>query len=589
MTRISRLALAFALFAIVPPHLVAQEDDPVRSFGGSVDVDLVTVELVAVDGEGAPVLDLDRGELRLWEDGEEIPIIFFDPPPASESSSNPANRSDSSGTTEPGAPTESPPGQVIVFVDYLHIGVHGRAGLFEGLKRILAPRMAEGDQVMLVTFDGTISIEVPFTSSRREISKALDRMGDLDARQIMAGLERRRALDSIQQAQMVETNNAERGLACLSIGDIAMQHATAARSKVLQTIGALGDFVNTLAGIQGRKTLIHVSDGIPLIPGFTPLQYAIEMCDGTAAREGIANTIDSQAVPNEVNDRWNPQYARTELLSLDTSNEWRRLAAHANAHRVTFYPVQISGLAAPNQDEIGGFVRMTGNLENLSRYNDQDSLVLLAEETGGRAIVNTNRFVRELERAVDDGRVSYALGFSPTPGGEGELHELRVEVDRPSVKLRYRQSYFQKTRHQQMAEKVLSALVHGLEHRPEAIRVRPGRVKASADAPERPTVRVAIPLDEVTLLPSGDVSEGLVTVFVALRNVESGEATDVRQTTIPIRVAGPSQESESWVYDLAVRQPPGTYQVAVGLLDEVGDTVAYRRAELEVEAPVRKL
>ena len=48
-------------------------------------------------------------------------------------------------------------------------------------------------------------------------------------------------------------------------------------SAVLLVAGAMEGFVNSLGGISGRKTLIHVSDGIPLIAGGEVWQQALEL------------------------------------------------------------------------------------------------------------------------------------------------------------------------------------------------------------------------------------------------------------------------------------------------------------------------
>lgn len=53
----------------------------------------------------------------------------------------------------------------------------------------------------------------------------------------------------------------------------------------------------------------------------------------------------------------------------------------------------------------------------------------LAEETGGRAFVNTNDLTGAIRQAVDDGAVTYTLGFYPDPDSlDGTFHKLKVRV-----------------------------------------------------------------------------------------------------------------------------------------------------------------
>lgn len=64
-----------------------------------------------------------------------------------------------------------------------------------------------------------------------------------------------------------------------------------------------------------------------------------------------------------------------------------------------------------------------------------------AERTGGAAFLDRNDLDEGMRLALEDMRTSYILGFhvpdTATPG----LHEIKVQVSRPGVHLRYRESY----------------------------------------------------------------------------------------------------------------------------------------------------
>jgi hypothetical protein len=46
-----------------------------------------------------------------------------------------------------------------------------------------------------------------------------------------------------------------------------------------------------------------------------------------------------------------------------------------------------------------------------------------------------------MRQALEDTSVSYTLGFHMPEEAKLGAHEIRVEVDRPKIKLRYRESY----------------------------------------------------------------------------------------------------------------------------------------------------
>jgi VWFA-related protein len=64
----------------------------------------------------------------------------------------------------------------------------------------------------------------------------------------------------------------------------------------------------------------------------------------------------------------------------------------------------------------------------------------IAQRTGG-TVFGDNDSDRGIRLALEDMRISYTLGFNVPEGAALGLHEIRVRVNRPGVKLRYRESY----------------------------------------------------------------------------------------------------------------------------------------------------
>jgi VWFA-related protein len=68
---------------------------------------------------------------------------------------------------------------------------------------------------------------------------------------------------------------------------------------------------------------------------------------------------------------------------------------------------------------------------------------VLAEETGGDSIVNSNDYDRGFERFVRDTSAFYLLGYVPAvEHRDGEFHRLSVRVNRPGVTVRARRGYY---------------------------------------------------------------------------------------------------------------------------------------------------
>lgn len=254
--------------------------------------------------------------------------------------------------------------RIVVFVDTVHVGPASRMRVFAQLLESLDRTLRPGDEVMVASYGGSIEVVLPFTRSRKELLQALrqESLRGLSASQLQAGFESERALQLVRDIQRNYSGGRVAGFqgTCLDIGSVAQNHAEEVYHRVQHSIGALTGFVNSLAGFPGRKALLDVSDGIPLVAGFEVFSYAISLCDGTGAQQGIDHAEDTALLGQAQYHRWDPLSAKAQMLSYDTTPDWERLAAHANVHQVSFYTLQASGLEPTFATDLGSGVQTTG-------------------------------------------------------------------------------------------------------------------------------------------------------------------------------------------------------------------------------------
>jgi VWFA-related protein len=147
----------------------------------------------------------------------------------------------------------------------------------------------------------------------------------------------------------------------------------------------LRDVARELAPVrQRRKTIVLISQGMPLGGEFDP-----------------ADPISATSVA-EFND----------------------FVEVAHATNVAVYSIDPSGV----DDEVQ---------TNASR----DTLRALAEQTGGRAVVNTEGFEKGIARVMRDSGSYYVLGYVPQNAPDGKRHRISVQVKRPGVEVRARRAY----------------------------------------------------------------------------------------------------------------------------------------------------
>ena len=122
------------------------------------------------------------------------------------------------------------------------------------------------------------------------------------------------------------------------------------------------------------------------------------------------------------------------------------LSAAARSN-VNFYTIDPRGLVGAGTD----FMQMTGPgcrtastqvaiIDELRRT--QDSLRVLAEETGGFATIDANSLSSAFDRLVDSNSRYYVLGYTPPDDArEGRFHKIDLRTKRPGLKVTARRGY----------------------------------------------------------------------------------------------------------------------------------------------------
>ena len=86
--------------------------------------------------------------------------------------------------------------------------------------------------------------------------------------------------------------------------------------------------------------------------------------------------------------------------------------------------------------------RATLNQYN-ANFSNQETLVTLAGDTGGRAFLDSNDFSKIFRGVQEDTSTYYVLGYhSSNPARDGRYRHIAVQINRPGLKLEYRRGYY---------------------------------------------------------------------------------------------------------------------------------------------------
>ena len=391
-----KLKLAFWIvagllaFQADTPHaqqVPAPAQGPTPTF--RVSVDLVNSDVIVRNKRGQFQSDLTKNDFELYEDGVKQELASFvlvhggrayttmaaAPTPVREGIILPAAR-----------PSNDTAGRVILFVvDDLHMefrDTHRIRRLFRDMAKEL---IHDGDLFGIVS-TGTSSIAIDLTYDRTRMEEAANKITG-------GGL---RPTEIVEQSAAGETPQE------------VMHRAHVAFSTTYDLLHNLEQTHNR------RKAVILISSGYD----FNPFESSRA---GTAGAGFLNNRNVDPTDPSNTLFRQGQQFSDSDLAI--ELNELIRSANRANA---TFYTVDPRGLVAGQDlDEQVDPVEWESHLRK-----QQDSLRVLAEQTGGIAVVNSNDFSKFLKRIDAETSDYYVLGYyssNPDPTQRRRLVDIKIQ------------------------------------------------------------------------------------------------------------------------------------------------------------------
>jgi VWFA-related protein len=542
------LAGSLAIAAQEPPRDTELADQ--SAFFDVVSVDVVNVEVFVSQRDGTPVTGLTKDDFEVFEDGRPVGITNFyavdDAPLATPSELGTA------ATRAPGATAELVPEDqrlyLIVYVDNFNIGPFNRNRVFRRLREFLNDTIGTSDKVMLVTYNRSFKERVPFTSDPALINSALFEIEKETGMGVHRDSDRRDVLRAINDAES----------ATEAMGAVR-SYAGSYYNDTMFTIDALKQMVSSLGGLPGRKALLYVSDGIPMVV--------------------------AEDVYHLVQEKFRDAGVLLQAREWDASLRYRELANQANSNRVSFYTIDAGGLrtlsaASVETDRAGA----SAFIDSQNTYNLQAPLLQLAEATGGRAIINTNDVGDGLRAIARDLRTYYSLGYQPASAGDGRYHRIEVKVKRKGLRVRHRTGYRDKGLEQRMGDGTMAALLFGEVGNPLGVEIEFGDTTPRDSGNAMVPVKVRIPLDRITLVPQLEQHEARLRVFIAASDSEGG-VSPVQNAPLPIRIPSADIDvarQKHWAYDVTLMMRPGPHRVAVGLRDELGGVSSFVTATVMV-------
>lgn len=375
------------------------------------------MDVVVKDDQGRFVPDLKKDEFEIYEDGIKQDIssmtlshggrvanlLEAPPPPPPEGIILPPVRKvqDTSGRI------------FLFFVDDLHLQFQNTGRVRELFKKVGRNLIHEGDLFGIVS-SGPSSISIDMTYDRRRLDEAINKMTG----------------GGLKPSEIINTGTGSEG-------------PTELRYQAHVAFSTMREALDNLEKVHNRrKALIWVSEGYDFNPfqdsrlglrdsssPFLQNQSNVMMNNPDTGDGSTSNQIDPMVRQQQQNETFSDSELAFELGEITRS---------ANRANTTIYTIDPRGLVAGSDIdeqvdpvEWGNYVRKS-----------QDSLRVLAEETGGLAVVNMNDFDKALKNIDAASSDYYVLGYySSNPDQAKRRRQLDVKVLRKDVSVFSRKEY----------------------------------------------------------------------------------------------------------------------------------------------------
>ncbi|MBC8030489.1 MAG: VWA domain-containing protein [Pyrinomonadaceae bacterium] len=373
-----------------------------------VTTNLVQVDAVVTDKEGRPVTNLTAADFELVENAQLRAITEFsyislrpedtgrEPNSIARKGETTANRSGPPRTLH-AIRRETVRRAIAIVVDDVGLSAESTARLRSALERFVQERTQSTDLIAVIRASGGPGAMQQFTSNRAQVLATIKgltwyQMG----RGRMSATESWNPLDNNEDGIELKGYSANRP------ADLSGKEFFGG------SLGALGFVIQGLSSFPGRKSLVLVSDNLPV-----------------TSREALAAGV---------------------TRALD------KLIEQANQHSIVISTIDARGMQKPGPTADDGQHNLAANQINTRtrerrlKFNVQsDGLNYLAAQTGGIFVHSNNDLTDALRRVVDGELGYYLLAYRPDDlddeTARARTFKVRLRVNRPGLEVRTRNAF----------------------------------------------------------------------------------------------------------------------------------------------------
>jgi VWFA-related protein len=447
------LAALLAGFVLLPLWAGAQEEERKPAgedgrFREEVEVRLIELSAVFLDREGRPVRDMKPKEVTIRAGGRRYEPAFLelavrDAPERQKAAPADVMLGIPGGSDTLNEAMAGPRGYYIVLVDVENDAPQTRGAAASQLSDFIFKHLRENDLVSVMSFDGDMNIELPFSASHEAISQSISKAYQRERR---AGISTRlridQLLDRLGDCSGGKGQDGRRIMNSFCVRNLLSSYMEEVRPDIVEYFEALETLIRYAGSLQGQVTVFAVTHGKTSQPS-NAFMEAVESVFGFTRETSNLKPV---------------AMSRESLLKVRR----RRLLRTALEQDVVLYVLDRTGVPGGLASaEYGGGFEAGAQPFRTAYLSESNDMAALALDTGGNLVRNFD-LEAAAAKAYERERGRYVLGFYPEELlDRDDLEDIEVDVERKGVRIETGRAFYAGAR----SEWVLSGSIEAGEPR----------------------------------------------------------------------------------------------------------------------------
>lgn len=537
-----------------------------------VEVIVTNVSVVVSDKDGQRITGLRPENFEIYEDGIRQNLTnFYEVKGMEVYTSSLEKKEDESAPTPQPLPATAPQfkNKIIFYFDNWQLHPLNRNQSIKRMQKFIRNNFSvesHNNEGMVISLGLKLEVLQEFTSNPEQLLSAVQEAKKHSGHSLLQMKEKedlQRELNRMVSGMTMSDNKYEGFQSAMGF---AKNYVESENNNLLYSLKSLNALIDNLYGIEGKKILIYISDGLALNPGEVVFDY--------------------------IDHAFQVGNARAEAMIYDATNLFKELTARCNAAEVALYPINATGLDSRilSADREGGwdvYRQGSGMVKETSRVKNE-ALKLMADDTGGIPILNANDISPGLERIGNDLQFHYSLGYRSLHREEGKYHTIDVKLVGVEEKyeVRVRKGYLRVSKEDRIKDSLSSRLFLYRFENPMDVKVQVLPVEPMATSKRLSLkIKFLIPIKNLTLYSEGDAYVGKIKAYIVLKDSRN-RLSPCHELVEDIRIPASDYEialKSSYPYIAEMYVEPEDYIISLCVRDLIGDVVNYLQLQKTIE------